>query len=86
MGHFKHSPPNAAELEEQQVVHGLEKDTLTQDVSTRWNSTLAMVRSVLKNKEALKDTLALHTTKVTMPTPAEMYKLQNLEAVLEPCR
>ncbi|XP_053179676.1 E3 SUMO-protein ligase ZBED1-like [Scomber japonicus] len=86
VGHFKHSPPNAAGLEQQQVAHGLPKDALTQDVSTRWNSTLEMVRSVLKNKEPLKNTLALHTTKVTMPTPAEMDKLQKLEAVLEPCR
>lgn len=86
VGHFKHSPANSAELEKQQAAHGLPKDALIQDVSTRWNSTLEMVRSVLKNQEALRDTLALHKTNVTMPTPAEMDKLQKLEAVLEPCR
>lgn len=85
-GNFKHSPPNAAELEEQQAAHGLPKVALIQDGTTRWNSTQEMIRSVLKNQDALRDTLALHTTKVTRATPAEMDKLQRLEAVLEPCR
>ncbi|KAF0023055.1 hypothetical protein F2P81_023685 [Scophthalmus maximus] len=40
VGHFKHSPPNAAELQKQQVTHGLKTESLVQDVPTRWTSTL----------------------------------------------
>ncbi|CAB1431295.1 unnamed protein product [Pleuronectes platessa] len=39
VGHFKHSPANQAELEQQQVTHQ-KKESLAQEVSTRWNSTL----------------------------------------------
>ncbi|KAK0131514.1 Glycerol-3-phosphate acyltransferase 1, mitochondrial [Merluccius polli] len=80
------SAPNSAELEQQQVAKGKTKEVLTPDVSTRWNSTLEMIRRILRNQEPLRDTLALHATKVTMPTAAELDKLQKLEAVLEPCR
>ncbi|CAJ1081194.1 E3 SUMO-protein ligase ZBED1-like [Xyrichtys novacula] len=76
VGHFKHSAPNAAELEKMQDARKKPKEALTQDVSTRWNSTLEMIRSILRNQEPLRDALALHPTKVTMPTAAELDKLQ----------
>ncbi|CAJ1057726.1 E3 SUMO-protein ligase ZBED1-like [Xyrichtys novacula] len=76
VGHFKHSAPNAAELEKMQDARKKPKEALTQDVSTRWNSTLEMIRSILRNQEPLSDALALHPTKVTMPTAAELDKLQ----------
>ncbi len=86
VGHFKHSAPNSAELEQQQVAKGKTKEALTPDVSARWNSTLEMIRRILRNQEPLRDALALHATKATMPTAVELDKLQKLEAVLEPCR
>ncbi|XP_062854826.1 E3 SUMO-protein ligase ZBED1-like [Trichomycterus rosablanca] len=86
VGHFKHSPPNTSELEKQQVAHGLKTESLVQDVPTRWNSTLEMVKRLQKHQEPVKDALALHKTNVAMPTKAEMEKLQKLEALLEPCR
>ncbi|KAM3850330.1 E3 SUMO-protein ligase ZBED1-like, partial [Diretmus argenteus] len=86
VGHFKHSAPNAAELGQLQVAKGKPKEALTQDVPTRWNSTLEMVKCIQRNQEPLRDALALHPTKVTMPTAAELDKLQRLETVLEPCK
>lgn len=86
IGHFNHSPPNALELEQQQIAHFHIKESLTQDVSTKWNSTLEMIKHVLRNQEPLRDALALHPTNVTMPTTAEVEKLKKLETVLEHCR
>ncbi|KAL4008846.1 hypothetical protein ACER0C_002698 [Sarotherodon galilaeus] len=86
IGHFKHSLPNALELEQQQIAHFHKKESLTRDISTRWNSTLEMIEHVLRNQEPLTGALALHTTNVTMPTTAELEKLKKLETVLEHCR
>ncbi|KAJ8333570.1 hypothetical protein SKAU_G00415780 [Synaphobranchus kaupii] len=86
VGHFKHSPANQAELEQQQVAHHQKKESLAQEVSTRWNSTLEMIKRVQRNTVPLRDALALHTTNVAMPTAAELEKLKKLEAVLEHCR
>ncbi|XP_040208642.1 E3 SUMO-protein ligase ZBED1-like isoform X2 [Rana temporaria] len=86
VGHFKHSPANQAELEQQQVTHNKKKESLAQEVSTRWNSTLEMIKRVQRNAEPLKDALALHTTNIAMPTVTELEKLKKLEAVLEHCR
>ncbi|XP_062381388.1 E3 SUMO-protein ligase ZBED1-like [Sardina pilchardus] len=86
VGHFKHSPPNTAELQKQQVAHGLKAETLAQDVPTRWNSTLEMIKRVQRNQEPLRDVLAQQKNNVTMPTKAELEKLQKLELLLEPCR
>ncbi|XP_077065477.1 E3 SUMO-protein ligase ZBED1-like [Siphateles boraxobius] len=86
VGHFKHSPANQAELEQQQVAHHQKKESLAQEVSTRWNSTLEMIKRVQRNAEPLRDALALHTTKVAMLTATELEKLKKLEAVMEHCR
>ena len=86
VGHFKHSPANQVELEQQQVTHHQKKESLAQEVSTRWNSILEMIQRVQRNAEPLRDALALHTTNVAMPSAAELEKLKKLEAVLEPCR
>ncbi|KAK0135550.1 Zinc finger BED domain-containing protein 1 [Merluccius polli] len=86
VGHFKHSPPNTAELKTQQVAHGLKAEALVQDVPTRWNSTLEMIKRVQRNQEALRDVLAQKKNNVTMPTKSELEKLQKLEILLEPCR
>nr|XP_047126356.1 E3 SUMO-protein ligase ZBED1-like [Hydra vulgaris] len=86
VGHFRHSPASAAELEKKQIELGQKKESLIQDIPTRWNSTLDMIKSVRRNEQPLSDVLTTHNTKVAMPTPAEMDKLQRLEKLLEPCR
>uniref|UniRef100_A0A3B3DTM8 BED-type domain-containing protein n=1 Tax=Oryzias melastigma TaxID=30732 RepID=A0A3B3DTM8_ORYME len=77
VGHFKHSPANSAELEHKQIAHDQKKESIAQDVTTRWNSTLEMIKRILRNVEPLRDALAQHATNVTMPTPAELDKLKN---------
>lgn len=86
VGHFKHSPSNAQELKERQVAHGQKQESLAQDVVTRWNSTLEMVKRIQRNKAPLTTTLAQQNSKVAMLTDQELAKLQKLEELLEPCR
>ena len=56
--HFRHSPATTAELKAQQPSHGLIEESLVQDVLTRWNSTLGMIRWIQHNKDPLKARLA----------------------------
>lgn len=86
VGHFKHSPANAAELQAQQVSLGKKQEPLMKDVPTRWNSTLEMVKRVSRNKEAVIAALDNQEHKLVLPTAAEWDKLQRLETLLEPCR
>ncbi|RXN29270.1 zinc finger BED domain-containing 1-like protein [Labeo rohita] len=83
--HFKHSPANAAELQAQQVSLGKKQEPLIQDVPTRWNSTLEMVKR-LSSKEAVIAAVDNQEHKLILPTAAEWDKLQRLETLLEPCR
>lgn len=85
VGHFKHSPANKAELHQEQTRFGQEKETLIQDVSTRWNSTLDISRP-LKNQEAVNTALGRQKHKLLILTAAELVKLQKLVTSLEPCR
>ncbi|XP_063049691.1 E3 SUMO-protein ligase ZBED1-like [Engraulis encrasicolus] len=86
VGHFKHSPANASELKQQQAAHHQKQEALTQEVPTRWNSTLEMVKRVHRNIKPLRDALALHPTRIPMPTAAELEKTKKLETALEHCR
>ncbi|XP_076864022.1 E3 SUMO-protein ligase ZBED1-like [Brachyhypopomus gauderio] len=86
VGHFKHSPANTEELHQQQKLAGQQTEHLIQDVSTRWNSTLAMISRLLKNQEAIKATLSHQKHKLVMLTASEWDKLKKLETLLEPCR
>uniref|UniRef100_A0A3P9K018 HAT C-terminal dimerisation domain-containing protein n=1 Tax=Oryzias latipes TaxID=8090 RepID=A0A3P9K018_ORYLA len=86
VGHFKHSPANATELQAQQVSLGKKQEPLIQDVPTRWNSTLEMFKRVSRNKEAVIAALDNQEHKLILPTAAEWDKLQRLETLLEPCR
>ncbi|KAM9322262.1 uncharacterized protein KZ484_020470 [Pholidichthys leucotaenia] len=45
-----------------------------------------MIKRVNRNIEPLTAALALHSTKVTMPTATELEKTKKLEAALEHCR
>ena len=84
--HFKHSPSNAQELNEQQLAHGHKQESLAQDVATRWNSILEMVKQIRRNKSPLTTTLVQQNGKVAMVTEQELAKLQKLEELLEPAR
>ena len=86
MGHFKHSPANIAELNAEQVKLGQQQEPLIQDVPTRWNSTLEMVKRIIPNQAAIKATLDQQQHNLVMLKPAEWDKLQKLETLLEPCR
>ncbi|XP_054592038.2 E3 SUMO-protein ligase ZBED1-like [Nothobranchius furzeri] len=86
VGHFKHSPANLDELNAQQASLGQEQEQLVQDVPTRWNSTLEMVKRVRRNRDALHTTLSQQKHNLALPTNAEYEKLAKLEKMLEPCR
>uniref|UniRef100_A0AAZ1XRF2 BED-type domain-containing protein n=1 Tax=Oreochromis aureus TaxID=47969 RepID=A0AAZ1XRF2_OREAU len=86
VGHFKHSPANAQELKAQQAAHGHQTEPLVQDVPTRWNSTLEMIKRIQRNKSGLTTILTQPNSKVTMLTDQELDRLQKLEELLEPCR
>lgn len=51
--HFKHSPLAYCRLKEIQQSLGIPQHHLKQDEPTRWNSTLYILQSVLKQKMAL---------------------------------
>ncbi|KAL3969666.1 collagen type XXVI alpha (EMI domain-containing protein 2) [Sarotherodon galilaeus] len=86
VGHFKHSPANAQESKAQQAAHGHQTELLVQDIPTRWNSTLEMIKRIQRNKSVLTTVLAQQNSKVTMLTDQEFHRLQKLEELLEPCQ
>ncbi|KAJ7995640.1 hypothetical protein DPEC_G00246680 [Dallia pectoralis] len=86
VGHFKHSPANSDELNVQQASLGQVQESLVQDVPTRWNSTLEMIKRVMRNRDALHTTLSKQKHNLALPTNAEYEKLAKLEKLLEPCR
>ena len=79
VGHFKHSPANSDELNAQQASLGQDQEQLVQDVPTRWNSTLEMIKRVRRNRDALHTTLSQQKHNLALPTNAEFEKLANLE-------
>ncbi|KAF1380226.1 hypothetical protein PFLUV_G00184640 [Perca fluviatilis] len=86
VGHFKHSPANSDELNVQQASLGQVQEPLVQDVPTRWNSTLEMIKRVMRNRDALYTTLSQQKHNLALPTNAEYEKLAKLEKLLEPWR
>ncbi|KAL7398344.1 hypothetical protein ABVT39_008211 [Epinephelus coioides] len=86
VGHFKHSPANSDELNAQQASLGQDQEPLVQDVPTRWNSTLEMIKRVRRNRDPLHATLTQQKHNLTLPTNTEYEKLEKLEKLLEPCR
>ena len=63
--HFKHSPLAYTRLEHFQKQLGQPIKKLHQDVSTRWNSTLYMLQSLLEQKVALTAYAAKHELSCT---------------------
>ena len=86
VGHFKHSPANTAELNAEQENLMQVQQPLIQDVPTRWNSTLDMVKRLIRNKDAVTAALDQQNHKLVMLTQQEWDKLQRLESLLEPCK
>ncbi|KAI7807099.1 hypothetical protein IRJ41_021492 [Triplophysa rosa] len=86
VGHFRHSAANTMELQAQQAALGQQQEPLIQDVPTRWNSTLEMIKRLNRNQAAIKATLDQQHHKLVMLTPQEWDKLQILSTLLEPCR
>lgn len=81
VSHVKHSPANPAELNPVQKSRNETEEPLTQDVSTRWNSTLEMVQRLSRSQAAIKATLSQQQHKL-MLTPAEWDKIHKLETLL----
>nr|XP_033473582.1 zinc finger BED domain-containing protein 1-like [Epinephelus lanceolatus] len=86
VGHFKHSLANSDELNAQQASLGQDQEPLVQDVPTRWNSTLEMIKRVRRNRDPLHSMLTQQKHNLTLPTNSEYEKLEKLEKLLEPCR
>ncbi|XP_060758390.1 E3 SUMO-protein ligase ZBED1-like [Neoarius graeffei] len=86
VGHFRHSAANTLELQAQQAALGQKQEPLIQDVSTRWNSTLEMIKRLNRNQAAIQETLDHQHHKLVILTPSEWDKLQRLSTLLEPCR
>ena len=88
VGHFKHSPANSVELEEQQRRLSRKPEVLIQDAATRWNSTLLMIQRIVDNKEPVLALLAdpQHKHSLALPKEADWEKLRILQSLLEPCR
>jgi hypothetical protein len=90
VGSFRHSEGLLSRLrEKQQEYHYEVKIKLVQDVTTRWNSTLDMVDSILSNKDALMS-MALNienkTIKQFVPDETEFSILEDLSNLLEPLK
>ena len=85
IGHFKHSSTNKYELENQQNESCQKLKSVQQDVPTKWNFTFYVITSLLKNRNAIAETLNLPKTKFKVLNAAEWEKLSALKLVLEPC-
>ena len=82
VGHFKHSSVAYHKLALIQENLDLPKHKLKQDVSTRWNSTLYMVESILEQKMALAAYAAENSIVQLTPTQLELAK--TIVVVLSP--
>ncbi|KAK7886509.1 hypothetical protein WMY93_026130 [Mugilogobius chulae] len=83
VGHFKHSQVATRALVDLQTKLGMKPARLQQDVSTRWNSTFYMLRSLLQQKRAL----AAYGVDHSLPTlnPMQWSLIENMLTILDPC-
>lgn len=82
VGHFKHSSVAYHKLAQIQENLDLPKHKLIQDVSTRWNSTLYMVESILEQKMALAAYAAENN--IAQLTPMQLEIARRMVLVLSP--
>lgn len=83
VGHFKHSQLATSRLRDIQTELGLPTKTLQQDVTTRWNSTLYMMKSLLEQKRVLGVYGADHKLPVTF-TVNQWTLIVNMITLLAP--
>ena len=87
VGHFRHSGKAQASLEEMQRKLNLPVHKLTQEVSTRWNSTYEMYARVVEQKasvSAVRCTSKKATDQELKHSSAELSKLECISKVLKP--
>lgn len=83
VGHFKHSQLATSRLRDIQTELGLPTKTLQQDVTTRWNSTLYMMKSLLEQKRVLGVYGADHELPVTFSVN-QWTLIENMITLLTP--
>lgn len=83
VGHFKHSPLAYSRLFDLQVQFGIKIKRLQQDVSTRWNSTFYMLKSILEQKHTLATYATEHDLPATL-TVQQWTLIENIVTLLSP--
>lgn len=78
VGHFKDSPSNACELNQQQTAPKQKEESLIQDIPTTWKSTVEMIKRIQQNKP-IESTLSQQNRKIPMLTDVGLTKLKKLE-------
>ena len=87
VGHFKHSCVASRALEAAQVRLGLHQHHLVQEVSTRWNSSYAMLSRIAEQQTAISAVLAESTRAVDRDmilSSGEVAQVECAMAVLKP--
>ena len=87
VGHFKHSCVASRALEAAQVRLGLHQHHLVQEVSTRWNSSYAMLSRIAEQQTAISAVLAESTRAVhrdMILSSGEVAQVECAMAVLKP--
>ena len=82
VGHFRHSTIAYGRLHSIQECLGVPQHCLQQDVKTRWNSTLYMVKSIIEQKTSLA-VYATETEIVTL-SPTQLDLAEKILAALSP--
>jgi hypothetical protein len=83
VGHFKHSSANTRELEAQLAALDMEKLSVVQDVSTRWNSTYDMLSRLIQLRDAITAVLTEHRHSLCMLKEQDWSKMKNICNVLQ---
>ncbi|GBP91822.1 Zinc finger BED domain-containing protein 6 [Eumeta japonica] len=68
IGHFSHSTSSNKVLKEMQDTHNIANHVLIQDTSTRWDSTLQVLRRLLEQRVAVQACLPRITCKAELTT------------------
>lgn len=83
VGHFKHSPLAYSRLHSVQIQLGMRPKVFQQDITTRWNSTFYMLKSLLDQKQAIAAYSADYDLPVTL-TAHHWSLIENVLSILHP--
>lgn len=83
VSHFKRSQLAASKLKDIQSSLGIPQHRLQQDVTTRWNSSLYMLQSILEQKVALA-AYAAECSDIPQLSPHQFNIIEKTIAVLSP--